>query len=160
MCLLVPFLLFILLISVFYCSIFFFNRKKNLSFMSFIRSLGNLMPQIFRLHFQVRQRLTLPHFRLCYGFEKTFYDSLLRIKNAGLASKFHCPEHYDKPRKARNMEAVASMFLRVLSSLGRGISMPALHFLFQSVFRRVFLNPCRQVIRWQLVVSQTYFAIT
>ena len=38
-----------------------------------------------------------------------------------MASKFHCPEHYDKPQKARKMEAVASTFLKVLSSLGRGI---------------------------------------
>ena len=75
--------------------------------------------------------MTLPRFRLCYGFEKTFYDSLLRIKNAGMASKFHCPGHYDKPQKARKMEAVASTFLRVLSSLGRGIWMPSLRFLFK-----------------------------
>ena len=95
--------------------------------------------------------MTLPRFRLCYGFEKTFYDSLLRIKNAGMTSKFHCPEHYDKPRKARKMEAVASTFLRVLSSLGRGILMPSLHFLFKLGLREVFSNPFRQVMRWQLV---------
>ena len=69
----------------------------------------------------------------------------------GWHRKFHCPGHYDKPRKARKMEAVASTFLRVLSSLGRGIWMPSLHFLFKLGLREVFSNPCRQVVKWQLV---------
>ena len=78
--------------------------------------------------------MTLPRFRLCYRFEKTFFDSLLRIKNAGRASKFHCPEHYDKPRKARNVKPLAFTFLRVLSSLDRGILKPA--FFIQIRFSR------------------------
>ena len=60
-------------------------------------------------------------------------------------------KHYDKPRKARNVKPLDFTFLRVLSSLGRGIFMPSLRFLFQSGLREVFSNPCRQVVRWQLV---------
>ena len=69
----------------------------------------------------------------------------------GWHRKFHCPEHYDKPRKARNVKPLDFTFLRVLSPLGRGIFMPPLRFLFQSGLREVFSNPCRQVMRWQLV---------
>ena len=53
-----------------------------------------------------------------------------------MASKFRCPGHYDKPRKARNVKPLDFTFLRVLSSLGREIWMPSLHFLFLIDYQR------------------------
>ena len=68
--------------------------------------------------------------------KRLFWKSATNKKRRDGIENSIAQKHYDKPRKARKMEAVASTFLRVLSPLGRGIFMPSLRFLFKYTFSR------------------------